>query len=263
MPVRPLGADAAVELFVARAKAVTPNFEVTSANRAAIETIVQRLDGLPLAIELAAPRLRVLPPKALAARLDRRLPMLDDGSVDLPGRQQTMRSAIAWSYDLLTPDEQSLFRRLGTLQGGGSLAAARAIADDHAGPSQAFLLRIAALVEKSLVSLEEDAGDEPRLAMLETLREFAVEQLDDAEHVEVRAAHAAFFLEFAETARAELRRSESPESLARIERERLNLDAALTWYAERADACTACASPSPSRAFGGCAASSARARMWL
>ena len=221
---------------------------------------MQRLDGLPLAIELAAPRLRVLPPKALAARLDRRLPATRRRvQSTFRGANRTMRSAIAWSYDLLTPDEQSLFRRLGTLQGGGSLAAARAIVDDRAAPSQAFLLQIAALVEKSLVSLEEDAGDEPRLAMLETLREFAVEQLDDAEQVRASAAaHAAtFFLGFAETARAELRRlgeptSRSPASNASA----LNLDAALRMVRGASPTHVhGRGSPSPSRAFGGCAAS--------
>jgi predicted ATPase/DNA-binding XRE family transcriptional regulator len=234
--VKPLESASAVELFVSRAQAVSPNFVLSAANKPAIEAIVQRLDGLPLAIELAAPRLRVLPPKALAARLDRRLPMLDEGSIDLPGRQQTMRNAIAWSYDLLTADEQSLFRQLGVLSGGGSLAAARATTQEHETDPQAFLLRIAALVEKNLVALEEDADAEPRLTMLEMLREFAGDQLDEVERTTVRARHAAFFLDFAECARAQLVRSEHPVLLARLERERLNLDAALTWYAERGDA---------------------------
>jgi predicted ATPase/transcriptional regulator with XRE-family HTH domain len=233
--VKPLDSASAVELFVSRAQAVSPNFVLSPANEPAIASIVQRLDGLPLAIELAAPRLRVLPPKALAARLDRRLPMLDEGSIDLPGRQQTMRTAIAWSYDLLTPDEQSLFRRLGVLSGGGSLAAARATAQEHETDSQAFLLRIAALVEKNLVALEEDAGAEPRLTMLGTLREFAGEQLDDAERATVRARHAAFFLDFAESAHAQLVHSEHPVLLARVEREQLNLDGALAWFAERGE----------------------------
>ncbi|MGH7728996.1 MAG: ATP-binding protein, partial [Vulcanimicrobiaceae bacterium] len=145
-PVRPLELPAAVHardpaslrsipsvaLFVARAQALQPNFALTAKNGETVAAIVARLEGLPLAIELAAPRLGLLPPRALLARLERRLPILADGAVDLPARQQTMRNAIAWSYDLLEADEQQLFRRLAVFSGGSSLEAALRVCDGDA-----------------------------------------------------------------------------------------------------------------------------------
>jgi len=234
---KPLDASAAAALFVRRAQAVQPGFALTSANDAAIASIVQRLEGLPLAIELAAPRLRVLPPKALAARLDRRLPLLGEGAIDLPERQQTMRSAIAWSYDLLGAEEQRLFRRLAVLQGGGTLDAARAVAEDEPSPNQPFLLRIAALVEKSLLSLEEDAEGEPRVTMLEMLREYAAEQLGESgEAGDVRRRHAAWLLTFVQRAELELSRADQGRWVARFEREHPNVRAALQWASDERDA---------------------------
>jgi predicted ATPase/DNA-binding XRE family transcriptional regulator len=232
--VKPLDATASTELFVARARAVQPDFNATEANRAALSTIVTRLEGLPLAIELAAPQLRLLPPKALAARLDRRLPLLEQGAVDLPERQQTMRNAIAWSYDLLGSSEQLLFRQLSELRGGGSLDAARAIAP-NAESESAFLLQVATLVEKSLLSLEEDPDGEPRIAMLEMLREFATERLSDDERTDAKRRHAEYFLEFGETAKGELNRSQE-FWLRRLARDRPNFLSALSWFDEQGDA---------------------------
>lgn len=234
--LKPLDAAAAGELFVSRARAVQPDFSATESNRAALTTIVARLEGLPLAIELAAPQLRLLPAKALAARLDRRLPMLEQGAVDLPERQQTMRRAIAWSYDLLAAHEQFFFRKLSALRGGGSLDAARAIATNGDVGENVVLSQIAALVEKSLLSLEEDADGEPRLTMLEMLREFASERLAGAERDETRLRHAAYFLEFAERIKVELSRSGQELSLRRLARERANFVAALTWFDVSSDA---------------------------
>jgi predicted ATPase/transcriptional regulator with XRE-family HTH domain len=231
--VKPLDASASTELFVARARAVQPEFTATDANRAALSTIVARLEGLPLAIELAAPQLRLLPPKALAARLDRRLPLLEQGAVDLPARQQTMRNAIAWSYDLLGAGEQRLFRQLSELRAGGSLDAARTIAAVES--ENAFLLQVAALVEKSLLSLEEDPDGEPRIAMLEMLREFAAERLTEDERSEAKRRHAEYFLDFGEVAKVELNRSQELW-LRRLTRERPNFLAALTWFDEANDA---------------------------
>lgn len=227
--VKPLEAAPAEELFIARARAVQPDFSTTESNRAALATIVARLDGLPLAIELAAPQLRSLPPKALAARLDRRLPMLEQGAVDLPERQQTMRRAIAWSYDLLSPDEQTFFRKLSELRG-GSIDAVRAIATSNDVGESVLLSQIAALVDKSLLSLEEDADGEPRLTILEMLREFASEQLAGAERDETRLRHAAYFLELAERVSVELTQSGRGLTLRRLTRERANLVTALTWF---------------------------------
>jgi predicted ATPase/DNA-binding XRE family transcriptional regulator len=232
--LKPLDAVDAAELFVARARAVQPDFSATESNRDALATIVARLEGLPLAIELAAPQLRLLPPKALAARLDRRLPMLEQGAIDLPERQQTMRGAIAWSYDLLSAGEQRFFRKLSELRGGGSLDAARAIATDDEASESVVLSRVAALVEKSLLTLEEDAEGEPRLTMLDMLREFASERLTDAERDETRSRHATYFLDFAERVKAELSRSGQERTLRRLERERANFVAALSYFDQNA-----------------------------
>jgi predicted ATPase/transcriptional regulator with XRE-family HTH domain len=231
--LRPLDTAAAAALFVQRAQAVLPNFALSAANDAAVTAIVERLEGLPLAIELAAPRLRLLPPKALAARLDRRLPLLGEGALDLPQRHQTMRGAIAWSFDLLSAEEQSLFAALATLHGGGSLEAARALAGADERDNRSFLLRLAALVEKSMLVLEETDDGEPRVAILEMLREYAYERLEaGGELAAARARHAAHFLEFARTAQARLNGADQAVWVRRLEREHPNLRAALQWGLE-------------------------------
>jgi predicted ATPase/DNA-binding XRE family transcriptional regulator len=229
--VRPLESNAAVTLFVQRAQMVVADFEVTDANAAAVGTIVEHLEGLPLAIELAAPRLLLLPPKALAARLARRLPLLGDGAPDRPRRQQTMHGAIAWSYDLLSEREQRLFRRLSVLQGGGGFEAAVAVAglDD---PERSILIRLAPLVDKNMLSLVEDAMGEPRVTMLEMLREYAYERLvENGELEDAQRRHAEAVVEFAQRAQRGLSGPEQSSRVARFELEHANIRAALEWAA--------------------------------
>ena len=235
--VRPLDGAAAVTLFTQRARMVKPDFELTAENAAAIETIVDHLEGLPLALELAAPRLLLLSPKALAARLERRLPLLGDGAVDRPQRQQTMHGAIAWSYDLLSADEQRCFRRLGVLHGGGTLETAAAIVGEPATNGEpSILFRLASLVDKNMLSLDEDAEGEPRLSMLEMLREFAMERLTESGELDdVARAHADSVLAFAESAERELSGASQGRWLARFEREHANIRAALQYASRRDD----------------------------
>ena len=187
----------AVRLFVSRAQSVKPGFEITADNAAAVAEICSRLDGLPLAIELAAARIRLLSPDALLARFDRRLDVLDRGPRDLPARQQTMRDTIAWSYDLLDPDEQRLFTYLSIFAGGATLEAAAAIAGDpESGGGMADLELIESLADKSLIQL---TGDESRIRMLQTIRDFGQERLAESPERQVIAQrHAAYFLAIAE-----------------------------------------------------------------
>ncbi|MGI8854917.1 MAG: ATP-binding protein [Thermomicrobiales bacterium] len=230
-----LAQSAAVELFVQRALAVRPDFRLTATNSASVAAICVRLDGLPLAIELAAARVRVLLPATLLARLERRLPLLTDGAFDLPARQQTMRGAIDWSHDLLAADEQLLFRRLAVFAGGCSLEAAEAVGaarDD--GPTD-ILAALASLVEKSLIRAEMRA-DAERFTMLETVREFGLERLaasgetDTAQH-----RHAAYFVTFAEAAEPELTGAGQARWLPRLAIEHDNLRLAFQWAYERGE----------------------------
>jgi predicted ATPase/DNA-binding XRE family transcriptional regulator len=165
----------AVRLFVERAQAIQPDFALTATNAPAIAAICQRVDGLPLAIELAAARVRVLPPAALLARLETRLALLTGGARTLPARQRTMRDAIAWSYDLLTPEEQALFRRLAIFVGGFTLDAAEAMEEPN--ENLTAFDGVVSLVEHSLLRQTTGSDDEPRYLMLETVREFGLEQL--------------------------------------------------------------------------------------
>jgi predicted ATPase/DNA-binding XRE family transcriptional regulator len=232
--VRPLDKTSAVKLFVERAQMVKPDFALNEANSAAVETIVDHLDGLPLAIELAAPRLLLLPPKALAARLERRLPLLGDGATDRPQRQQTMHGAIAWSYDLLSESEQRLFRRLGVLQGGGTLEAAAAVGGDER-DERSILFRLAPLVEKNMLWLAEDVDAEPRVSMLEMLREFANERLaESGELPDAQGRHAEHMVQFTAGAERQLTSSAQGRRLAHLERDHANLQAALEWAAANA-----------------------------
>jgi predicted ATPase/class 3 adenylate cyclase/Tfp pilus assembly protein PilF len=218
----------AVRLFVERAQSVKPGFALTADNAAAVVEICRRLDGLPLAIELAAARIRLLPPAALLARLDRRLDLLGGGSRDLPARQQTMRTTIAWSYDLLDSDEQRRFARASIFAGGATLDAFAAIADDGDDPLGA-LDALASLADKSLLRIVED-GDESRLAMLETIRDFGRERLADwGDSHEIGRRHAAFYLAVAEAAEPQLQGSGQTRALDRLEADRANLRAALEW----------------------------------
>ena len=166
-------ATEAVRLFVARAQAARADFALTEENASDVAEVCRRLDGLPLAIELAAARVPHLPPSALLRRLDARLPLLTGGARDLPDRQRTMRDAITWSHDLLTPEEQVLFRRLAVFVGGGTLEAAEAVAGAPGERALAVLDGVASLVAKSLLRQEDGPDGEPRYRMLETVREFA------------------------------------------------------------------------------------------
>ena len=230
--------SAAVRLFVARAGAVTPDFALTAEDVAAVAAICRRLDGLPLAIELAAARVAHLPPAALLARLEQRLPLLTGGPRDAPRRQQTMRDAIAWSYDLLPADEQALFRRLAVFAGGFALDAAEAVAGDAA---RSVFDALCALVDASLVQRADGPGerdpDGPRYLLLETVREYGLEQLAASGEAEAaRDRHVAFFVALAERDRPPIGSAGPPERVAALRREDANLRAALGWIIEREDA---------------------------
>jgi predicted ATPase/DNA-binding CsgD family transcriptional regulator/DNA-binding XRE family transcriptional regulator len=220
----------AVRLFIVRAEAVAPDFALTEANRAMVAEIVRRLDGLPLAIELGAARVKLFPPAILLARMERRLPLLTGGPRDAPQRQRTLRDAIAWSYDLLAPDAQTLFRRLAVFTGGLTLEAAQAVAATSA-PEPEVAEGLAALVDASLVGRTGDETDtEPRFSMLETVREFGLEALAaSGEEARVRAAHAAYYLDLAEHAAWDLERGQAHRWLAILAVEQDNLRAALEW----------------------------------
>ncbi len=226
---------AAVRLFMLRAQAIQPAFGVTPANARAIAEICVRLDGLPLAIELAAARSKLLPPQALLKRLSHRFEILTGGARDLPTRQQTLRNTLQWSYDLLTAEEQRLFRWLSIFVGGCTLEAFEAVCQAGGDQASSVLEGIASLLDKSLVQQTEREGGEPRLVMLETLREFGLEVLAGAGETEVtRQAHAAYYLRLAEEAAPHLRGSEQARWLALLEQEHENLRAALSFLLEQA-----------------------------
>jgi predicted ATPase/DNA-binding CsgD family transcriptional regulator len=231
-----IAASDAVRLFVERAEAVHTGFRLTPANAWDAAEICRRLDGLPLAIELAAARVKVFPPHALLARLERRLPLLTGGPREAPARLRTMRDAIVWSHDLLDAGEQHLFRRLAVFVGGFTLDAAIDVAGDGALPEEAVVEGISSLVDKSLLhpAASDDAANddlgEPRFSMLETVREFALDELarcgaEDA----VRRAHAEYFRALAERAEPELRGAGQVAWIARLETELPNLRAVLDW----------------------------------
>jgi predicted ATPase/DNA-binding XRE family transcriptional regulator len=228
------GTSAAVELFRQRALAVAPHFELKDANTATVARICQRLDGLPLAIELAAARVKLFPPKALLERLDRGLELLAGGARDLPERQRTLHDTVAWSYDLLDEDEERLFRCLAVFVGDFSLEAAEATCGPDAEGN--FLDTLASLVDNSLlVSRAETAAngedEEPRFAMLETIREYAAERLESSgEADEIHRAHALYYLALAEATQPETAVPTQREWWwTRLEKEHDNLRAALRW----------------------------------
>lgn len=218
----------AVRLFVERAQAVAADFVVTDETAAVIATICARLDGLPLAIELAAARAKVLSPEAMLPRLEQRLPLLRGQRRDLPARQRTMRDTIAWSYDLLSRDEQALFARLAVFTGGFTLTAVAVVAKGE--PGSDVLEGVTALVDKSLLRPVDGAGGEPRFLMLETIRAFGQERLAASGEAEaVRRRHANFFVDFAERADAALLGPAQLASLEELATEQDNLRAALAW----------------------------------
>jgi predicted ATPase/class 3 adenylate cyclase len=225
----------AVTLFIERAQAMKPDFSVTNANAPAVAAICAHLDGLPLAIELAAARVKHFSPHTLLARLEQGLSVLSGGARDLPARQQTLRGAIAWSYDLLSPEEQKLFRHLAVFVDGWSLEASEAICMARGGLAEDMLEGMASLVDKSLLRQEEQAAGETRFWMLQTLREFGLEQLTRSEELEVtRQAHAEYYLQLAEEAQPSLQATEQGRWLARLEQEHENLRAALFWLLAQA-----------------------------
>jgi non-specific serine/threonine protein kinase len=223
-----LDASEAVRLFVARAKAARPGFALTQDNAAAVATICRRLDGLPLAIELAAARISHLPPAALLVRLERRLPLLTHGASDHPPRLRTMQAAIAWSYDLLSDAEQAGLRQLSVFVAGFTLDAAEAVHGSDA------LDIVASLVAKSLLRLADESGDEPRYAMLETVREFALEHLEaSGEADQIRQRHAEWCIDVASRSFEALMGSEHQQWLQRMEAEHGNIRDALAWAISR------------------------------
>jgi predicted ATPase len=282
-PLEGLAGVAAVRLFLERATDVCPGFALTDGIAGTVAEIVRRLDGLPLALELAAARLKVLAPETLLARLERRLPLLTEGPRDLPDRQRTMAGAIGWSHDLLTAAEQRLFRRLSVFVGGFTLEAVlspefrdlseRPETDHSALPTQHSGLRtqdssvldgITALVDQSLLRREAaPQGLEPRFGMLQTIREYALERLEVGCHTQrvpggeaeaTRAAHAAWALALAEAAEPRLEGPAQAAALAWLDVELPNLRAALAWFRDAAR---------PADAEGGLRLAGALPRFWL
>jgi predicted ATPase/class 3 adenylate cyclase len=225
-----------VRLFVERAQAAAVDFTVSDENVEAVAEICVRLDGLPLAIELAAPRVRTLPPPALLRRLDQRLTLLTGGAQDLDERQRTLRGTIEWSYDLLLAKEKTLFARLGVFVGGCRLAAAEAVCDPDGLFGSELLDGLDSLVQKSLLRQRADSDGEPRFWMLETIRDFAVELLDSSGEVgDACARHAAWTAEAAERLDVESRTGDHPAFLARVDDEYANVREAIGWARKTRD----------------------------
>jgi predicted ATPase/class 3 adenylate cyclase len=225
----------AVALFIERAQASRPDFLVTNTNARAVAAICAHLDGLPLAIELAAARVKHFSPQTLLARLEQGLSVLSGGARDLPARQQTLRGAIAWSYDLLSSEEQQLFRHLAVFVDGWDLEAAEALCMARGGLAADMLEGMASLVDKSLLRQEEQATGETRFWMLQTLREFGLEQLARCGELEAtRQAQAEYYLQLAEEAQPSLMATEQGRWMARLEQEHENLRAALFWLLAQA-----------------------------
>ena len=238
-PPATLSGIGSVALFIQRTQRVDPTFRLDEINARAVAEICVRLDGLPLAIELAAARARVLPPQALLNRLDRRLTLLEGGGPDQPARQRTLRGAIDWSYNLLSSDEQALFRRLGVFTGGFAFDAVPDVCDP--GTLLAFepLAGIESLVDKSLVRLERSGlggVTDVRFGMLETIREYALERLAiSGEAAATRRRHAEYYLGGAEVVFAQLKNTQLASWLNSIAIENDNIRAALSWCQEHSE----------------------------
>lgn len=232
-PLAELEESAAIALFVQRARTVRPDFRLTETNVPIVAEICRKLDGLPLAIELAAARSKVLSPTALLERLEHRFQVLVSTSRDVPARQQTMHNAIAWGFNLLDEPEQALFRCLSVFDGGWTLPASEAVCNEESGNA---LDGLTLLVDKSLVRQREQADGELRFSMLETIREYGLEQLaESGDEEQIRRAHALYYLQLATAAEKEIMSLEGPAWLNRLEVEHDNLRAALRWTIFRGD----------------------------
>jgi predicted ATPase/tRNA A-37 threonylcarbamoyl transferase component Bud32 len=232
-----LAESPAVALFLERAQAAQPGFRLTTENARAVAELCAGLDGLPLALELAAAHARVVPPDAMVARLEHRLGLLAGGARDLPGRQKTLRRTIDWSHQLLSDTEKTAFRRLAVFGGGMTLEAAQAVIDPFDSLGLPVEEALSALADKSLLQIREQPGGAPRFSMLETLRAYALEKLvESGERDRTHRAHAAYFLVLAEEGSAALTSSERPDWLERFETEHDNFRAALAWLTQRGDA---------------------------
>ncbi len=230
----------AVRLFIERAQAVQPSFHVTNENAPAVAEICHRLDGLPLAIELAAARIRVLPPQALLARLEKRLPLLVGGARDLPHRQQTLRSTIDWSYNLLPEGEQLLFRRLGVFVGSRTLEAVEIVCSLEGDLPIDMLDGLQSLLDKNLLYQKHEVGGEPSFSMLETIWEYALERLEASGELEtLQQQHANYYVALVEQAEPALKGPQQVAWLARLEAEHDNIRAALRWALDHGEMETA------------------------
>jgi predicted ATPase len=229
-PVDRLTHYEAVRLFVDRAKAVRPDFALREENALAVVEICRRLDGLPLAIELAAARIKLLPPRAMLDRLGDRLKLLTGGARNLPERQRTLRSAIEWSYELLEEAEKTLFRRLAVFSGGSTLETIEAVCDARGDLPIDVLDGVSSLLDNSLLRQEDGAGEEPRFVMLQTIHEYASERLaESSEAEELRRLHAEYFTALAEQAEPGLQEADQESWLERLDLEHDNIRAALSW----------------------------------
>ena len=243
LSVETLAEYPSIALFVSRAQAVNPHFTLTEANASAVVEICTKLDGLPLAIELAAAHIKLLKPQDLLTRLNHRFSLLSGGPADLPPRQRTLRAAIRWSYDLLVGWEQIFFTRLAVFLGGWTLEAADAIAaqaEGHPDSDQDVFSILSALVDKSLVQKNEQSDGQIRFSLLETIREYALEKLEEQGEIElIRKRHSDFFLKLAEASEPALRGPNQLDWLNRLDEEHNNLSAALQWNLDRGDSETA------------------------
>ena len=236
-PVSALAGSAAIALFVERARAVRPSFELGPSNATAVAEICRRVDGLPLAIELAAARVRFLGPDAILERLEHRLPLLVGGAADLPTRQQTLRGTIDWSYDLLDAPERRLFERLAAFAGGWTIDAAEAVAGPATEIGMDPLEGLGSLADKSLIVAREGDQAEPRFTMLQVIRESAVERLQASPDGDtILRRHAVYFMTLAESAQRHLRSADLRAWQALLRREQDNLRAAMRWSMETGNA---------------------------
>ncbi|GAC1357097.1 MAG: hypothetical protein NVS4B11_29500 [Ktedonobacteraceae bacterium] len=220
----------AIQLFVECVQAVKPGFRLNETNASVIAEICTRLDGLPLAIELAAARLRLLSPQALLAQMDRRLHVLTSGARDVPERQRTLRATMQWSYDLLTLEEQHLFRWLSIFVGGCTLQAVQSVCANDTMQTERIVDSVMSLLDKSLLQRSNLYDDEPRFTLLETLREYGLECLDlSGERELAHSAHAKYYIVFAQEAERELSGTRQAFWLKQVEQEQANLQAAHSW----------------------------------